>query len=336
MTTSRNRSQNRSTPAARRKAETSPQNVRCAPTLWDGLESRVPQRRGGVSAGPRTISRAAPPRTCLPCLPDVCRVRANYQNRSSARVVRRRDLQPGHGVPRQAEQRGAGSARNRRFRHAAGNAAACDESPATPADQNGRRPHKGRRAQRTAGNPAVRFDPQQPRLTKTGGAHKALQTFHWPMGTAVRDKGKREISAGAVREDETGCEQDDRNISTAIPLSTDRSQASVECEVFLTTTAEACPATAALWSPDTAPGDPRRWSRSSEPDIQTVTAVQDCILIQQRGTVRTANSVTPQPFGTSCAQGKPPPYGPPTSTSRPARTASPLATTPPVVPRPRL
>ena len=71
--------------------------------------------------------------------------------------------------------------------------------------------HNGRRAQRTAGNPAVRFDPQQPRLTETGGAHKALQTFHWPNGTAACDNGKREISAGAVREDETGCEQDDRS-----------------------------------------------------------------------------------------------------------------------------
>ena len=63
---------------------------------------------------------------------------------------------------------------------------------------------------RTAGNPAVRLDPQRPRLTKTEDARKALQTFHWPKGTAARDKGKREISAGAVRKDETGCEQDDR------------------------------------------------------------------------------------------------------------------------------
>ena len=45
----------------------------------------------------------------------------------------------------------------------------------------------------------MRYDPQQPRLTKTGGAHKALQTFHWSNGTAARDNGKREISAGAVR-----------------------------------------------------------------------------------------------------------------------------------------
>ena len=44
-------------------------NARHAPTLWDGLEGRVPQRRGGVSAEPRTISRAAPPRTCPPGAP---------------------------------------------------------------------------------------------------------------------------------------------------------------------------------------------------------------------------------------------------------------------------
>ena len=56
----------------------------------------------------------------------------------------------------------------------------------------------------------MRLDPQRPQLTKTGDARKALQTFHWPKGTAARDKGKREISAGAVREDVTGCEQDDR------------------------------------------------------------------------------------------------------------------------------
>ena len=36
------------------------------------------------------------------------------------------------------------------------------------------------------------------------------------------DKEQRESSAGVVREDETGCESDDRNISTAIPLSADR------------------------------------------------------------------------------------------------------------------
>ena len=52
----------------------------------------------------------------------------------------------------------------------------------------------------------LHFDPQSPRLTKTGGAHKALQTFHWPNGTAARVNGKREISAGAVLRDETGCE----------------------------------------------------------------------------------------------------------------------------------
>ena len=144
--------------------------MRCAPTLWDGLKSRVPQRRGGISAKPRTIWRAALGRTCLPRAPDVCRVRANPQNRPSSRGVRRRDLRPGHGVPRQAEQRGAGSARNHRFKLAAGDPAACEnrQQPrltttgdglkragdrrrpqvtqrfasihSTPADQNGRRP----------------------------------------------------------------------------------------------------------------------------------------------------------------------------------------------------
>ena len=148
------------------------------PTLWDGLESRVPQRRGGVSAEPRTISRAALQRTGLPSAPDVCRVRAEPQNRPSFRVVRRRDLQPGDGVPRQEKQRGEVPNGTIDSQHAAGDPAACIESPATPADQNGRRPHKGRRLRHTAGNPAVRFDPQQPRLTKTGGAHEAMQTFH--------------------------------------------------------------------------------------------------------------------------------------------------------------
>ena len=65
---------------------------------------------------------------------------------------------------------GAGSARNHRFKLAAGDPAACIASSATPADQNGRRPHKGWRSRQTAGNPAVRFDPQPPRLTKTGCA----------------------------------------------------------------------------------------------------------------------------------------------------------------------
>ena len=139
-----------------------------APALWDGLESRVPQRRGGVSAEPRTISRAAPPRTCLPGAPAVCRVRANPQNRPSSRGVRRRDLRPGHGIPRHAKQRGAGSARNYRFKLAAGDPAAGDESPAAPADQNGRRPQKGRRSQQTAGNPAARFGPQPPPADQNG------------------------------------------------------------------------------------------------------------------------------------------------------------------------
>ena len=62
-----------------------------------------------------------------------------------------------------------------------------------------------------AGNPAVRFDPQRPRLTKVGDAYRALQPFHWPKGTAARDKGKREIGAGAVRKDETGRKQDVRS-----------------------------------------------------------------------------------------------------------------------------
>ena len=45
---------------------------------------------------------------------------------------RRRDLRPGHGVPRQAKQWGDGSARNYRFKHAAGNPAACVESTSYP------------------------------------------------------------------------------------------------------------------------------------------------------------------------------------------------------------
>ena len=140
--------------------------------------ARPQHRRETCAAEPRTISRAAPPRTCLPRAPDVCTVRANPQNRSSSRVVRRRDLQPGHGVPRRAKQRGEVPNGTIDSQHAAGDPAACIESPATPADQNGRRPHKGRRSRQTAGNPAVRFDPQQPGLSKTGGAHEALQTFH--------------------------------------------------------------------------------------------------------------------------------------------------------------
>ena len=47
-----------------------------APTLWDGPDSRVPQRRGGVSAEPRRISRAAPPRAWSPpCASAACALR---------------------------------------------------------------------------------------------------------------------------------------------------------------------------------------------------------------------------------------------------------------------
>ena len=150
----------------------------CAAPRRCGTDLKVASHSVGAggSAEPRTISRAALPRTCLPGAPHVCRVRANPQNRPSSRDVRRRDLRPGYGVPHQAKQRGAGSARNHRFKLAAGDPAACDEPPAVPADQNGRRPQKGRRSRQTAGNPAVCVDPQPPRLT-TGVAHNALQTF---------------------------------------------------------------------------------------------------------------------------------------------------------------
>ncbi len=67
-----------------------------------------------------------------------------------------------------------------------------------------------------------------------------MQTFHWPKGTAARDKGKREISAGAVRKDETGANRM-TGLVPAIPLSTDRSQASVECEIFLTSSLPLAP-----------------------------------------------------------------------------------------------
>ena len=141
--------------AAAASAETPSQNAPRAPTLWDGLESRVPQRRGWASAEPRSISRAALLRTCLPCVREVCRVRAEPQNRASTRHVRRRDLRPGHGVLHQAEQRRdgpqgtIGSSMPRVIQRSATN------SPSTPADRNGRRPQKGRRSRRNAGKPAV-------------------------------------------------------------------------------------------------------------------------------------------------------------------------------------
>ena len=66
-----------------RQGRTPSRNAPRTPTLWDGLESRVPQRRGWASAEPRSISRAALPRTCLPCVREVCRVRVQPQNRDS-------------------------------------------------------------------------------------------------------------------------------------------------------------------------------------------------------------------------------------------------------------
>ncbi len=125
------------------------------PTLWDGLESRVPQRRGWASAEPRSISRAALSRTCLPCVREVCRVRAQPQNRASSRYVRRRDLRPGHGVLHQAEQRRDGSPRDHGSSRPRVIQRPATNSPATPADHNGRWPHKGRRSRRNAGIPAV-------------------------------------------------------------------------------------------------------------------------------------------------------------------------------------
>ena len=68
-----------------------------------------------------------------------------------------------------------------------------------------------------------------------------MQTFHWPNGTAARDNGKREISAGAVREDETGCEQDDRSSDPRFRSAPIKRQDAVGCEFFLTKSAVACP-----------------------------------------------------------------------------------------------
>ena len=163
--------------AARRRRAEFRRSLRRATRERDrALRADAPRSTAAENAAPRP----EPPGRNIAAkrAPHVCRVRANPQNRRSLRVVRRRDLRPGHGVPRQAKQRGAGSARNHRFKLAVGNPAASDESPAAPADQNGRRPQKGRRSRQTAGNPAVCVDPQPPRLTKTGCAHEALQTFH--------------------------------------------------------------------------------------------------------------------------------------------------------------
>ena len=66
----------------------------------------------GLAQNRRSILRAALPRAYLPSVREVCRVRAQPQNRPSSRDVRHRDLRPGHGVLHQAEERRDGSARN--------------------------------------------------------------------------------------------------------------------------------------------------------------------------------------------------------------------------------
>ena len=66
------------------------------------------------------------------------------------------------------------------------------------------RARKGRWIRQTAGNPTRRHDPQLAPLTITGSADEARQRFHWT-------REHRESSAGGVREDGTGCEEDDRS-----------------------------------------------------------------------------------------------------------------------------
>ena len=83
--------------------------------------------------------------------------------------------------PRHFKQRGA----SRQRRHSA-----------NPLLRLGRGP-QGHRIRQTAGYPARRPDPQQTRLTKTGGTRKVPQTFHWPREHRVN-------SAGGVRKDGTG------------------------------------------------------------------------------------------------------------------------------------
>ena len=51
----------------------------------------------------------------------------------------------------------------------------------------------------------------------------------------------RVSSTGVVRKDGTGCEEDDRTISTAIPLSADRATSIGRMREILTDIADACP-----------------------------------------------------------------------------------------------
>ena len=122
------------------------------------------------------------------------------------------------------------------------------ESPATPADQNGRRSQKGRRAQRTAGNPAVRFDPQQPRLTETGRRPQGVADVPLTKRNRRPRQGKREISAGAVREDETGANRMTGFRPRVRSASTDRKHGS-NASQFLTAQLDRLPPPAAGWLP---------------------------------------------------------------------------------------
>ena len=189
-TRSRDRSATRRAAAAHRSrqtrqiapaagAATPSRNAARAPTLWDGLESRVPQRRGWASAEPRSISRAALPRTGLPCVRQLCTVPANPKT-GPLRGTSDAGICDPDMESSTRQNNGEMFHKERAIQmHAAGDPAACIESTQPPRlTTTGDGPRRAGDRGGTQVNQQFRFDPQPPRLTTTGGAHEALQTFH--------------------------------------------------------------------------------------------------------------------------------------------------------------